>query len=216
RRPRVDDRALGRNHAHGPQDAVGEGDVGGEDLVHADDQLRADDLGLRVEEVRALGRRPAVVEHELPAGHAERAADEERLLVEFHPAPVAVLAAGQLGDARPQHALRAPADRAERRTENARTHLALELDHLLGGDVGAGHEALQIYLNRRRLANVVEHEPPDVVYRLAAAEDAERRHAHALLIAVAGARREAAGHHAAHVDHVPRRARPADARPAPE
>ena len=103
RRPRVHDRALGRDDAHGLQDAVRERDVGGEDLVHAHDELRADDLGLRVEEVRALRRRPRVVEQQLPVADAQRAADEKGLLVELDPALRAVLAPRQLADPGLQH-----------------------------------------------------------------------------------------------------------------
>ena len=184
--------------------------------MDAHDQLRADDLGLRVEEVRALRRRAGVVERELPAAHPERAADHERLLVELDPALRAVLAPRQLADPGLQHPGRAATDRRERRPEDGRADLVLELAHLLGADVRAGDEALEIHLHHVALADVVEEQPPDVVDRLPPGEEPHRRHAHALLEAVAGRGREAPRHHAAHVDHVPRRARPADARAATE
>src|SRR5207244_1002654 len=143
RRPRVHDRALGRDDAYGLQDAVRERDVGGEDLVHAHDELRADDRGLRVEEVRALRRRPRVVEQQLPVADAPRAADEEGLLVELDPALRAVLAPRQLADPGLQHPGRAATDRRERRPTDGRADVALELAHLLGADVRAGDEALE-------------------------------------------------------------------------
>ena len=215
-RARVHDRALGCDDPHRGEDAVGEGNVGGEELVEADDQLRADDVRLRVEEVGTLRARARVVELEHPITDAELAAHEEGLVVELGPPLLDVLTRRQLADAAPHHPCRESADLAQRLAERRRTHLRLELAHLLGGDVRARDEAPEIHLHRLALADVVQDQVPDVIDRLPGPENPRRRDTDTFLVALAGVGGEAPGHEAAHVDHVPRRARPADAGPVSE
>src|SRR5262249_11745952 len=206
----------GGDDADGTEDAVRERYVGGEELMHPHHDLGAHDLRLRVEEVRTLRARPRVVELEPPAADAEPAAHPEALLVERRPAMLHLLARRERADARREHALREPADRAQRGAQCRSTDLALEREHLGGGDVRARDQAAEIHLDDLPLADVVEEKPPDLRDGLTAPEDARRRHAHALLVAVAGARREAARDEPAHVDHVAGGARPARAGAAAE
>src|SRR5207244_561233 len=71
----------------------------------------------------------------------------------------------QLADAAPHDPRREPADLAQRLAERRRTHLHLELAHLLGGDVRARHEAPAIHLHRPALADVVPDQVPAVLDR---------------------------------------------------
>ncbi len=206
----VDDRA-GRAHRHdGPVDALAERQVLAEEVADVGDHLAVHDERLRVDEVRHLRGRAGEVEVQRVAFHRERARQLVLLVAPLDPAGHRVGAAGETGDAVAQHRLRGVAHRGEGVRELIDADGLHHRRELRRRHVAPGDEPAQVHLHEAGQAHVGEDEVPRVAALDPGGEQAHRREADCLLVALGGVGCPRAECHAADVDQVRRRRDPPD------